>query len=411
MSIRFGLQNFQSIEKAKFTIEPGLTVFSGPNSSGKTSLMRALKALVENKPSSSEFIKYGTDYCVVALAIDGQPVVYWKREKDTSSYTIDGKPFLKAGKSKLHSLIPNYPLVFDTSGRLVNVHGEWDTIFPFGHSASELFRLFEDIFQISDSASVIKLIRDDELATRAKSKVASEDQAKVATKIMLIENLQSSPVLADLSAMKENVMRISSALEKTNQNLTVAVDLEMIAQCPLSKDASMQGKMNHLMGLGLIIKDSDTAKKIRTFLSLAPVKKDFAGLALVSPQVQQAGKDLETAQRLQKDLELVVDKKEFPTTPATIAKARTAEGDLNQAIACQRILAFPLEQESVGFSKPLYHETAKDLADYFSLHSELTKIDSETQLLAATRTNTIRALEQFKVCPLCKQELTESHHH
>ena len=44
----------------------------------------------------------------------------------------------------------------------MNIEGEWDLPFPFDRTPSELFKLFENIFCISDSAVILKSFKDEE---------------------------------------------------------------------------------------------------------------------------------------------------------------------------------------------------------------------------------------------------------
>ncbi len=46
--LTLGLANFQSIARARFVFEPGITLIGGATSSGKTAVFRALKAILLN---------------------------------------------------------------------------------------------------------------------------------------------------------------------------------------------------------------------------------------------------------------------------------------------------------------------------------------------------------------------------
>lgn len=77
MSVRVRVQNFQSIADAEVLIE-GLTVVTGPNNSGKTALMRAVRGVFTN-PAAGPLVRHGEAYLSVTLTFDNGDTICWEK--------------------------------------------------------------------------------------------------------------------------------------------------------------------------------------------------------------------------------------------------------------------------------------------------------------------------------------------
>jgi len=89
MAVEVWIKNYQSIREAHLVIE-GFTVISGPNNSGKSALMRALRGPLENTPGD-KFVRHGAEFCSVKYGFpDGRTVEWRKGPKVKPTYIIDG---------------------------------------------------------------------------------------------------------------------------------------------------------------------------------------------------------------------------------------------------------------------------------------------------------------------------------
>lgn len=77
MSVRVRVQNFQSIKDAEVIID-GLTVVTGPNNSGKTALMRAVRGVFTN-PAAGPLVRHGAAYLSVTLTFDDGVTICWEK--------------------------------------------------------------------------------------------------------------------------------------------------------------------------------------------------------------------------------------------------------------------------------------------------------------------------------------------
>ena len=77
MGFKVHIENFQSIREADLEVD-GLTIITGQNNSGKSAIMRAIRAVFQNRRDSG-FIHDGQDYCLVRIDFDDGQYVQWKK--------------------------------------------------------------------------------------------------------------------------------------------------------------------------------------------------------------------------------------------------------------------------------------------------------------------------------------------
>ena len=160
--MKLKLKNFQSISQSELNFPIGITLIRGANASGKSAIYRAVKAILTNPNGSKHYVKHGAKEAEVTLENNGNSLT-WKRTKSSVAYEYDGQEYLKASKAKASDYC-DLGFYTNEKGKLVNMLDEWDVLFPFGESDTELFKIFEDIFNISDSAKVVDTMKADENA-------------------------------------------------------------------------------------------------------------------------------------------------------------------------------------------------------------------------------------------------------
>lgn len=98
------IRNFQSIKDATIDIE-GFTVITGPNNSGKTAALRAIRGLFTNA-APGPFIRTGEAYFTVDVTFDDAQTITWEKgwekpERKGSSinrYIVNGKELNSVGR-------------------------------------------------------------------------------------------------------------------------------------------------------------------------------------------------------------------------------------------------------------------------------------------------------------------------
>ncbi len=255
--LKLSLENFQSITHGELVFHTGTNVIVGQSNSGKTATFRALKACLTNPSGSQRFIKNGSKQAVVTVEYNGNQIT-WKRTAKESSYTINGEDYIKTGSSNAFKIMEDTGFVRDDNDTLMNMEEELQLPFPFGISKSELFKLYENVFCVSDSAVILKSAKE------------HEDKAK--SDIALLENdlLKNENKLKELKEFeeifdKDKLISLKSYLEEKQERLRTLND-----GLPLIKKA-MKVTMIDLNGLD----DFDTNNLLNTRNDLLNVKKEI----------------------------------------------------------------------------------------------------------------------------------------
>jgi predicted ATP-dependent endonuclease of OLD family len=359
--ITIALKDFQIFSQAKISFEPGLTVITGSNSSGKSSIMRAIRTLGDNNPYARRFIRHGTDKAVVALQLEGMPPIYWQRGANTVAYKIGDKLFTKCGKSKLHDLMPEFPFLRDDSGSSLNMVDEWTQPFPFGHSAADLFRIFEDLFSTS-SGHVVEEVRKDEMMVR---RAQAENQSLIQQtrfRLNLVDQTLEDVNLEKLESMKNEVKEVLDFREIAKR------DQKCAEECSIFQDFEIGEHPN-------------LAEAEETISSLQAVRNANLLTEIINIQIDTVGVDLSDVENV---FEMIED----------IKHANAAE-----AISCFEFDQAPtLDLEG----------TFMLAADYMAAIVLNNDINSVLKQMEQTRKedeeNTLK-LAEYDFCPLCGHEL------
>ena len=213
------VDNLQKITHGEFEFPVGLTIIVGRNGSGKTALFRGIDGLLTNKSGTAGYIQHGKTDCRVTIENNGNSVT-WVRKKGSSEYIDNntGKNYPKA--SKLDSRdIADLGFYFDHKGKVVNIHDEWSVLFPFGESDSEMFKLFEDIFGISCSATIVDELKKDEAVCKNDITQINEECDK---NKKLIEDIEKEYELIDTERCIElgkNIKNFSELVNSIEEDL------------------------------------------------------------------------------------------------------------------------------------------------------------------------------------------------
>lgn len=198
--LKLSLENFQSISKGELIFHKGLNFIIGQSNSGKSATFRALKACLSNPSSSKRFIKKGTRRASVKLEYNGNQIV-WNRTAGESSYTINGEDYIKTGKSSALKILGDETgFVTDSNDVIMNIEEELQLPFPFGLSGSDLFKLYEEVFCISDSATILKQAKAQEDSVKEKISQLELDIQKYNLKLSELDKFKSE---VDINKLKQ----------------------------------------------------------------------------------------------------------------------------------------------------------------------------------------------------------------
>ncbi len=156
-------KDFQILKgETEFDFPVGVTIIQGESGNGKTTIFYAIQDALTNPSGVADCINHDANSTSVRIINNGQDMT-WIKTPSSSEYinNITEENFVKA--SKLDSRdIGDLGFYFDNKNKIINIHDEWCVLFPFGSSDVDMFRLFEDIFNISCSFTIIDELKKDE---------------------------------------------------------------------------------------------------------------------------------------------------------------------------------------------------------------------------------------------------------
>ena len=363
--LKLSLENFQSISHGELIFHAGTNVIIGQSNSGKTATFRGLKACLSNPAGSQRFIKKGTNKTSVALEYNGNQII-WKRTPKESSYIINGEDFIKTGKSNAFKLVDDLGFVVDDNDTIMNIEEELQLPFPFGISKSELFKLYENVFCVSDSAVILKAAKETEEQTKSKITTLETEIVKNNNKLVEIENFKKE---VDLSFLKEKRDFLKKKSERTS---TLGEGLELIHKAVKVQDFSVD--------------EVFFESKLQNYIECKQLKVDLQKLK----ELHGLGKTLKELKYPEpKDLSEYKDLKELNRTCHALEELEGLEAP---------VVVF--ESKLQEYEELLsYSSSLKDLKGQIKNKKEQLKTVEE---LIQSKEN---ELKEFKVCPLCHKPL------
>lgn len=138
------LRNFQPHEKLTIKLDPHVTTIVGPSDHGKSSVLRALKWAVTNRPVGEAFVRRGAEITKVSITVDGREIRRTKGRGHNAknSYHLDGSP-LKAFGTDVPEGVAKLLNTNDT-----NFQKQYDAPFWFSESAGVVSRSLNQIINL-----------------------------------------------------------------------------------------------------------------------------------------------------------------------------------------------------------------------------------------------------------------------
>lgn len=162
--MKVNIQNYQAIKKADLLFDPGITAIVGESNNGKSSIIRAIEAAINNKGGDS-FINYDADSCLVTIEDNNSKVIWSKHKKAGKSfYDINGTILSKIGQKQIDEVAEalNTPEISVNNDKFrLNFWKQLDFPFLVGRTSYQLFDF------ISNS-------KDQELISGAQEKAVKE---------------------------------------------------------------------------------------------------------------------------------------------------------------------------------------------------------------------------------------------
>ena len=363
--LKLSFENFQSISQGELVFHTGTNVIIGQSNSGKTATFRGLKACLSNPIGSQRFIKKGTNKASVCLEYNGNQII-WKRTPKESSYIINGEDFLRTGKSNAFKILEDTGFVLDDNDNIMNIEEELQLPFPFGIPKSELFKLYENVFCVSDSAVILKAakIKEEEVKTNI---VTTENE--ITKNKNKLEELQKFEKEVNINFLEE---KRDFLKEKLNRITFLKDGLDVIHAAMSIQEYEVP-----------VISFTD---RTGTLQEKSTLKKELIQLK----ELHQLGKTLK---------ELIVP------VPKELTKYKELLDIRNTCTKLQRLSKLEIIEKSFESKLEKYKELKEYRLALKELKAKMRNKKEELAALISMLDLREEKLKEFKVCPLCHQPL------
>lgn len=262
MAFAVHIQNFQSIKDATLEVD-GFTVISGRNNSGKTAIMRAVRAVFTNPPVGA-FLRHGCEELSVEIRFDDGNWVKWEKDKKgRAKYTVNGVMLQNVGRS-----VPPEVLALGVFPAQAGGSKVWPQIAPqftgqvflLDLPGSALAEAISDVERVGRLNGSLKVAASDRKRIQSKLKIRREDLQDTESRLEVFEGLdQVGQALEDLATMDVERQDIEHQLqllrklrERQQTSQEVVASLAGVEHIPVPSSDSAEKPQKALRGLQVL---------------------------------------------------------------------------------------------------------------------------------------------------------------
>ena len=312
------LENFMAHELTELTLGPGVTALTGPNNTGKSAVVEALRCVATN-PLPRNFIRHGAKEARVTVELEDGVRVVWIRKKGSSGYELwrpgDKEPeeFWKFGRRPPEEILDALRLdvVALEGNKEIDVHigNQRDPVFLLNRPDSDAAGFFAASTESAHLLAMQNLLKrktqdakrqERELEGRLKEIEAELDGISplpdIAVDLETARELEftASRLQAGIPALEIHLSRLvqtEAVLDRRGRSATVYKGLD---QPPKIHEIGPLAAI--IARLGRIEKELGNARKtgsVLTALSAPPAPFDAVRLATLCNRLQHLGAALE----------------------------------------------------------------------------------------------------------------------
>jgi len=407
-SLKISLENFQSHTKSELEFKKGITLLVGSSNSGKSSVMRAIKAVLNNTTGAQRYIKNGADSTKVRLQYLGNDIE-WIRHPKEAKYLVNGENYSKVGNSNCFKIVSNnLGFITDEKNNILNIEGEWDMLFPFQYNEVDLFKLFENVFCTVNSTEIFKSFKAEEDSINKELQIILVDITKTKSKIKAIEELQAKVDLEALRAMKTSLTSLTLKHNQLQEDITflkkIFTYIDLSKKCLITKQFTSEC-INKYKTITL---DIEQIKKVLGFLKLS--KK------LVTKQFTSEG--INEYKVLKTDILFIKKIQALPVPPKTkvfsnnnIEEYKQLKQDIKRidtALKINKALKSVDTKQFMCNNIEEYKQLKQDILHLKNLESKRILLEKENIALDEVILECKEILSEFDTCPLCSQSIGEN---
>lgn len=223
------LINFQSHKHTVLDLKPGINVITGKSHVGKSSIFRAIRWVVFNRPLNVDFLSFFAkkdEPCIVRIVLDSGDVVERIKGKNLNLYKLNGTEF-KAIRTDVPKEIKDVLRITD-----INLQPQHNPYFLIGSKPSEVMRVINTLIGLDVAQELINIGKNLKSGVSKDIKYVTQEIARLRTKHDELQNIYDD-VVDDIAKLEkyhekiEDYSEISYKLEKLlNEIYTINCQLD-----------------------------------------------------------------------------------------------------------------------------------------------------------------------------------------
>lgn len=220
------IKDYRIIKQAQLHLKPGIVMTVAQNCSGKSTLIKAMKTLLDGDYGNSEHVRHGTDGYTIAVKLDDDKIRVSRRGNQTYLKFGDENEVSKLGRGTLSKLEPRFPLK-----RVDYLESRFYPNFSFQNdvplfndiSVFDLFSsMFQDVFRVAqrvdslrkDTFNTSRAVQD--LEANVSYQTGEAAKASQAWEKLQLEN----PNLEELYQKTQEAVQLQQQLSTVDQQLS-----------------------------------------------------------------------------------------------------------------------------------------------------------------------------------------------
>ncbi len=188
MITRIEIDNFMAHDRLVLELGPGMTVITGPNNTGKSAIVEALRCVAENPPAA-QFIRHGSKEARVSVTLqdpDGEWRIVWIRVKGHARYKLfhpgaqEPEIYAKFGTTPPEDILRRLRLnvVGEERGKVLDVHlgNQRQPVFLLDAPGSTVAQFFAASTESAHLLAMQDLLKTRTAAAEKDRKAAEQNQ-------------------------------------------------------------------------------------------------------------------------------------------------------------------------------------------------------------------------------------------
>ena len=408
-NLKLTIDNFQSIEHAQLEFVPGINIIVGQSNSGKTAILRAISALLTNPSYGKTFIKHNETKATVKCEYGGVSCSWSKSAKGGTVYNVNGEEYSKVGTSDITAYLPKSGFVVD-GGNVANIEGEWDIPFPFGLSPAETFQVFENVFCVSDSTTILQSYKEEEAELSKKKTDLTAQIAEYTRKKTALEELEKD---VDIAKIKKELSQFE---EHAQDYFKLRDDIDSIEKSTvlekLNIDEVLPPENNSLQDWISCYKD------LKQLLSIHERSKFFNSLPEVMEVPETVNeyidckRDYDILQKASQADNFKLDR-EIEINEELLNRYLTLREDLRELELIKNADKFDISGEcslDSSLTLPQYIDVRTDFTTVVNCYKKCKSLKEKGEELDKKIKEIESKLKKYDICPLCGQPLNGGIH-